>query len=84
MKQNIFDIKIDFKELDNEIKEFVNTQNSDPYLIMSKDTAKVITNQCCKFRVDLSNIKEYGRLRQYKGYKVLIDDDLSIGDVDIR
>lgn len=84
MKKNIFNIDIDFAELNDRIEEFSIVENVDPYLVMSKDTAKVIANQCCEFAVDTSSMKETGRLGKYKGYKILIDNDLSVGDVDVR
>jgi hypothetical protein len=78
MKINV--LSIDEKKLMDNLDIFVAEQNKNPYLIMSKDTSELIIDQY----EETFPFKKFADLIHYQGYRVLIDNDLDIGEIDIR
>jgi hypothetical protein len=93
MKSTIIETQIYPLKLDKDIQFFTATNECKPYLFMSKDTCLSLSNA-----MEIPFIKEANRisidkealqlkdslLAKYKGHKIIIDDDIPFGEVDIR
>lgn len=70
--------KLDTKKLMESVHSYEDMTLKKPYTIMSKETAKALANEFPN--ADILN----GYLAYYNGYKILIDNSLDFGEVDIR
>lgn len=91
MKSTIVETKISDKKLRNDIEDFEIITNQHAYLIMSSDTSNALAGlyKDC-FPDYLSNIDivkakhPNGILGLFQGNKIICDEDLDFGVVDIR
>lgn len=83
MTKNIFDIEVNLGKLDAVIENFEATRLMHPYLIMNEYTLNEIAKKF-SLETDKTITTEKGKIALYHGYKVLIDNDISVGVVDIR
>lgn len=77
MKINIAN-KLDTKKLMESVYSYENMTLNEPYIIMSRETATALAKEFPN--ADIWD----GHLVYYNGYKILIDDSLDFGEVDIR
>ncbi len=70
----------------NRIKGSLATLNKMPYIICSEDTEKLIISECIIFDspADINNFKNKERISKFCGCKILIDNSLKLGEIDIR
>lgn len=76
IKSTIIETQIYTLKLDKDIQFFTATYGFKPYLFMNKETCTNLSNAI--------EVPEYGYLVKYKGHKIIIDDDIPFGEVDIR
>ena len=81
MKIKVTKTSIDQNKLDTTIDRFDENPPVIPYLIMNNDTAVILSEELGKtfFHQVVS-----GPLGMYRGCKVLIDNSLEFGEVDVR
>lgn len=83
MKIKVTKTIIDKDGLDNAIDAFDTAhKNQIAYLIMNTETAKILNDNMCEEIYPGYLVK--APLGMYRGSKVLIDDSLEFGEVDIR
>ena len=84
-KSNIINIKnvsLNLKKLDNEICGLTDTQNKDPYIFMSKDTINLLKECASSMNFECQSMS--GLVEKYNGYKVFCNNDLDLGEVELR
>ena len=83
MKIKVTKTIIDQDKLDNTIDTY-DTLHHDQiaYLIMNTETAKILNDNMCEEVYPGYLVK--ARLGMYRGSKVLIDESLEFGEVDVR
>jgi hypothetical protein len=81
MKFTIGSINTDI--LNDKIYEFENIYNVTPYIICNKDTQESIAH-AVGFKPSAKEPQGYGLIAAYSGHKVLTDNSLPFGVVDIR
>lgn len=75
----------DFGKLNYEIDSYqVTTGETNPYLFMNKNTVNTIINSYKEFNISPYKIHKDDCIGCYKGYKVFIDNDLKLGEIEIR
>ena len=92
MKTNIITYEIDENKLRKEILDFESITNQHAYIIMNQKTADVLEkkyNPCIIGSKDeieklAKKLKDKHTIAVYDGNKIVIDDDLEFGEVDIR
>lgn len=93
MKSTIVETQIYTLKLDKDIQFFTATHGFKPYLFMDKETCEClfkamevpIIKEGDRISIDKEALKlENGYLAKYKGHKIIIDDDIPFGEVDIR
>lgn len=89
MKSTIIETQIYTLKLDKDIQFFTATHGFKPYLFMNKETCNAMEVPIIKegdcISIDREALKlENGYLAKYKGHKIIIDDDIPFGEVDIR
>ena len=77
MKINITQWKFNTNNLDYNVECYQIINNVKAYLIMSQDTADALAGEYNTFVAR-------GQICRYKGNKILIDNDLKFGEVEIR
>lgn len=83
---------LDLDKLDNMIDKYIcMTNNRNPYIFMSNDTADAIADAVNPLHFDALSTKENFNTKHrngvqalYTGYKVFINNDLNFGVVEIR
>lgn len=78
MKVNIVKPIVNISNLNYNIECYEDVHNVEAYLIMNHDTAESLAAQFNTI------IPMKGKIAMYNGNKILIDDDLKYGEVDIR
>ena len=82
MKTNITKSTMNVDKLTNELERFCVTHEYNPYIIMSQETADAIGCQICSdYYFDYA---KFAYVSYFRGYKILIDNELKFGEVDIR
>ena len=83
MKVKVTRTVIDKNKLDDAIDKYdVIHKDQIAYLIMNTETAKILNDNMCEEVYPGYLVK--ARLGMYRGSKVLIDDSLEFGEVDVR
>jgi len=82
-------IKVDTDKLFSGINEYQAKFNITPYIICNQSTIQLIASQFTVIgsKEDILKFKETeetGMIASYKGYKVLEDESLRLGEVEIR
>lgn len=74
----------DINKIDNEIDRYMfETGETDPYLFMSKKTFAAITHVSYDFCIGQKTIAD-GIIGKYHGYKIYPNNELGLGEVEIR
>lgn len=92
MRDTFSIIKMDLDKLNKKIDEYrCITNESNPYIFMSEDTAKSVEFTISPLNVflcitskDKYEREPNGRIAEYTGYKVFINNDLEYGEIEIR
>ena len=79
-------IKVDTDKLFSGINKYQAKFNITPYIICNHNTIQLIASQFTVIgsKEDILRFKETGMVASYKGYKVLEDESLELGEVEIR
>lgn len=83
---NVNVIKIDRTKLNEEISKFYIINNKHPYIICSTETMKLLASDCtvCGTREDIEKFKDNPKIKYYCNCTLLIDDDLNVGNIELR
>jgi len=92
MRDTFSIIKMDLDKLNRKIDEYVNiTNKSNPYIFMSENTAKSVDFTISPLNLFLRITSKYkdehepnGRIAEYTGHKIFINNDLEYGEIEIR
>lgn len=83
MKVKVTKTIVDKDVLDDAIEKFDMTHETQiAYLIMNTETAKILNDNMCEEVYPGYLVK--ARLGMYRGSKVLLDESLEFGEVDVR
>lgn len=75
----------DFGKLNYEIDSYqAMTGEIKPYLFMNKNTVDTIINSYKEFNISPYKIHKDDCIGCYTGYKVFIDNDLKLGEIEVR
>ena len=87
MKAQLY-LDVDYTELNHKIGEYrKQNENKMPYLIMNEFTLRVLEINWTRKDIfkDIEDIeKKDGYVGMYMGCKIMIDNDLVMGEIDIR
>ena len=72
-------LEIDYDKLDYNVQAVQSSNDSDVYLFMNAETAELLSHDEC-FNHTASSLAQM----TYCGSKVYIDNDLKVGEVDLR
>lgn len=84
-KSDVFDIKditLNLNRLNEEISKFIATQNKEPYIFVNNDTIDLLGD--CTPRMELEYRLKSGLMGKYNGYKLFSNNDLELGEVELR
>ena len=85
MEKIMFNSIADQPKLNMAIEKYECFNNgASPYLVMSTSTSKLITTITCAWMLKEMPTENLGMLCRYGGRKVLIDDELEDGVIEIR
>ena len=84
MEKIMFNSIADQPELDMAIEKYECFNGESPYLIMSTSTSKLMTTITYAYMLKEMPTKNLGVLCRYYDCKVLIDDELEDGVIEIR
>lgn len=81
-------LNVDIKRINNGIDQYcaINSENLMPYLICSEETEKLIISQCCVCgsKEGLERFNKEPKISAYCGCKILNDNSLKLGEIEIR
>lgn len=76
---------INLDVLEDKIDEYVRKNNESPYIFMNEDTADAIAYTYEVIPHTHRNVTyKNGIVGRYCGYKVFLDNDLKLGEIEIR
>lgn len=76
---------LDFGKLNYEIDSYQTMAGeTNPYLFMNKNTVDMVINPYKEFNIRPYKIHEGDCISCYSGYKVFIDNDLKLGEIEVR
>ena len=78
------EFKVNFKNLDDAIKEYETKNHYQPILLMSYETAFAVSSIVPPCDGDHELCSDDCIKGVFEGYKIFTDDDMEFGEVDVR